>query len=143
MKRRKKLWIACAALAVVVALCAFALTYTPVPYDFLDGATVERVERASGPSMTGPTKGDTLYEYQVEGTLEEVLAIARNELTSEKGWTWHDLGNGSHLAHHPSHEVSNYFYETAARRNGQEYVRIQVFKPTSWLDGFAEWLHNR
>ncbi len=88
MKRRKKLWIACAALAVVIVLCVLSLTNKPPPHLFLRTAKFEGSDSSRITLSTGEKQLYEFREYKVEGTLGDVLADAQKELTAGKGWTW-------------------------------------------------------
>ncbi|MEX2244837.1 MAG: hypothetical protein WD716_13450 [Fimbriimonadaceae bacterium] len=87
MKRRKKLWIACAALAVVVA-CTLALVTRSRQFEFLRGATVDSVDVST--NSHGPEGVWGITEYQLDCTITEFNERARKELTSDKGWRWPD-----------------------------------------------------
>lgn len=87
MKRRKKLWIAFAALAVVVALCAIALLYRPVPFDFLRGARLREIK-----TYTDGSAHYVRVTYFVPRITARVAAEARPELRPELGWASSDAG---------------------------------------------------
>ncbi len=153
MKRRKKLWIACAALGVVVALCAFALLYRPVPYKFLDGASLVGVSNkstylslSSTTALAPPMKELTTYRYAFEGSFESVTAIARKELTAQDHWRWSGGDDGLMLATawNGVEERSVAIYDSG-KTPGTENPRVHVTvtKPTSPLDRVLAWMHNR
>ena len=87
MKRRKKIWIACAALAVVAA-CTLAFMTRARQFEFLRGATVDSVDIST--NSHGPEGVWVITEYQLDCTITEFNERARKELTSEKGWRWPD-----------------------------------------------------
>jgi len=149
MKRRKKLWIACAALAVVVALCAFALLYRPKPYDFLNGARLVKVSNevyyanlSSTTVLAPPKTAHTTYRYELEEDFDSATAAARMELTKEGNWEW-SAPDGLNMASAINRVrlESVAIYETG--RAGQPRVHVTVSKRTSTLDRVVGWLHNR
>ena len=147
MKRRKKLWIACAALAVVVALCTFALLYRPAPpYRFLDGAVLDRFEVRTVPPYAVPAgprllpKRVTFSAYKVTGTVESVTKAAAKELPAMDGWVW----VSSNLAEHPGQRGWITFV-TANDATGDEaaHVWVKIQRDTTFLDQLFVWSHKK
>ena len=141
MKRRKKLWIACAALAVVVALCAGALLYRPVPYRFLEGSRYEKTDVDMHRLRVG-----TYRAYRVNGTMSSVTARAKSELAPQDGWE----------VYYVDHQVTfkqgdNWVLLTSGLATAQEWfpdepgtvsVVVIVEKPT-FIGRLHAWLENR
>ncbi len=149
MKRRKKLWIAGAALAVVVMLCALALLFRPKPYDFLNGARLVGVssDRAyvslgTTTALALPMKERTTYRYTLERDFESVTVAAGRELTKQDDWVW-SAPDGLMVATawNRTGDDSVAIYESGGEERKRVHVTVTV--PTSTLDRVLTWLHNR
>jgi hypothetical protein len=150
MKRRKKLWIACAALAVVLALCAYALIYRPKPYDFLSGARLDGVRvgrtyaRMASTTALAPSKEErTTYKYALDESFESVTDAARRELREPDGWMWSDVEEGLMLAlaWNSVTEESVAIYKTGGE--GRQRAHVTVIRPTTLFDRTLAWLYDR
>ena len=152
MKRRKKLWIACAAVAVVVASCAVALFYRPVPHQFMVGAHWEETQI---PSMM---PGTAFRTYTLHGEYDSVVDQAKAELRAEDGWrTVGSAGNGSliianddrdedvHLADGFGEWGTEPDWVRERRKHPQlaSFVTVIVTEKATPLDRFLNWIHNR
>ncbi len=148
VKRRKKIWIACAALAVVVALCAFALFYRSSPYQFLRGATLVSIDVASEPFSIPRPPDRTYFKYRLRGAFAGVVAAAREELAPKDGWEEWTQDEYSLLTHDDRGEVivatkgawgskkDRFAYEPGT-------IQVLVVRPTTTLDRVLAWMHNR
>jgi len=145
MRRRKKLWIVCAALAVVVALCAFTLLYRPVPYRFLEGSRYVKTVIFSDMASR---------RYIVRGTVNSVTARALEELTPQDGWKSDSVSDGPVLISKPRSRVSVFigaklggpaFFPPGEPwiRNQPGTVSVIVTEPTTLFDRFLVWLESR
>ncbi len=152
MKRRKKLWIACAALVVLVALCTLALAYRPAPpYRFLQESRLEGISnysfgvRNSSTAAPPPPKPDiTTYRYVVEGSFESVAAEARKELTDEENWEWSITEGFVACARKPMQDEFVAVHATGKSADaGSQSVIVTVTKETTLLDRVLAWMHNR
>ncbi|MEX2244048.1 MAG: hypothetical protein WD716_09420 [Fimbriimonadaceae bacterium] len=88
MNRRKKLWIACAAvgalaLVCVVVLVVLALTYNPRPYRFLEGATYTGIYI----EVFETEPNEAHLDYRIIDSPEAVAARMDSELTKDAGWS--------------------------------------------------------
>ncbi len=79
----------CAAGAVVVALCAFALLSRPASYRFLEASRYEMTEVDRG--IGGP--GQAYRYFSVPGTIESVTSMVAKELRKEDGWQLYRTGD--------------------------------------------------
>jgi hypothetical protein len=140
VKRRKKLWIACVALAGVVALCALALLYRPVPYRFLEGSRYVKSEYW----VDGGDEA-TYSFYRLHGTVDSVFERASAELSPQNGWQviWREgeaeIGTGDKWLW-----IAPYWTTaegTFPKEPGTVYVVVEV--ETRPLDRFLRWLDSR
>ena len=144
MKRRKKLWIACAALAVVVGLCAFALLYRQRPYRFLDGAELNRVGISRYGLWYPPGRSPhdyACYEYKMTGTVQSVAAEAQSDLDPYDGWVWNLPSDASAVNRAEDAWVS--IQVPKATSSNSSGVKVVVCGRATAYDRFQEWLHNR
>jgi hypothetical protein len=143
VKQRKKLWIACAALVVVVALCAAALLYQPVPYRFLEGS------QYLGNEIVGYAGTErTHHAYRVHGTFDSVVESARLELTPKEGWSVHVYPKAVELK--KARKIVAILDDTPGRLTGQgsspdvrETVHVGVSEPTTLLDRVLSWMSGK
>jgi hypothetical protein len=143
MKRRKKLWIAFAALTVVVMLCAAALFYRPVPYRFLHETRPDYIRTAGHSVIPTSAREYTAYIYRVEGSVEAIAAEAHKELTDEAGWAW-SRQFGYEVGWQPRREESVVIQtDTELSASGGPCVTVIIEHPTALLDRFRQWLHDR
>ena len=151
MKRRKKLWIASAALAVVVALCALALLYRQVPYRFLEGTTFVSVRPFTGvlqsywSSPLRSASDYTIYEYRTERSADDVFDTAYRELKGRAEWQYLiTIGGGSYECWNDrSNEMISIDYINNDIEGRKPFVRIKEIHPTTTIDRVLNWLHNR
>lgn len=139
MKRRKKLWIASAALAVVVVLCAYAWTYRPMRYRFLDGAVYEGTS-VDVPHSTGEPLIAT-HRFRLEGTWLSALMAADAELTKAQGWT--PIGDPAWMFSHTTSETSVVIYrsEWVTHRVTPGAIYVYVNEPATTWDRILNWIH--
>jgi hypothetical protein len=137
MKRRKGLWIACAAIAAVT-LGALAATHRPVPYEFLRGAALAR----GASSRLGQDYANTRRAYIASGTLESVVAKAKAELTPEKGWEWNaPRAQDPFICENAATETWIAFYHSdEVPLAGPRRPAVIVVRPTRFGDGFFTWV---
>ncbi len=145
MKRSKKIWIVCAALAVVVVLCAFALLYRPVPYRFLEGSRYVKTEYARQADIDFAVRS-----YRVRGTVDSVAKRAQLELTPQDGWRLPrrypdgsvQFGNGDIGVNITTKEIYvEPEFEPMAEVPGTVYVTID--EEATFIDRVLVWIHNR
>ena len=150
MKRRKKLWIICAALAVV-GLCTVALMTRPRQFAFLRGATVESVDIES--SAHGPPGVWVITGYQRDCTITEFIEGAREELKLDEGWRWPDeplffrrAGDGP-IVENPGEQTSVWFGQptgsTVPPLEWKEPVEVQVMRPATPFERLLYWAGMR
>jgi hypothetical protein len=150
MKRRKKLWIACVALAAVVVLCAFALLYQPVPYRFLEGALLEPYEQFWTPPKVWIRPGETVVSYRLTGTVEDTVEKAQDELTPAEGWDLNvtNLHAQFSLWHESDRTQLTFFLldrypEDRYPMADGPYCVVTVVRPASLIDQLLSRLHLR
>jgi hypothetical protein len=145
MKRRKKIWITCAAMVVVVVLCALALLSRPVPYRFLEGSRYEGTEVYNAP---GTSTYYFIRYYRMRGTVDPVAGKAQAELTPQDGWMLDRHPGGDVQFCKTGHVVLITAYETpyAAERVRFTYVPgavlIRVFAPATFADRVIAWFED-
>ena len=139
MKRRKKIWIACAALGVVVALCAFVWTYRPMHYRFLDGAVYEGTSIAVSHSTRESPRAS--HRFRLKGTWESALSAVAAELSTAQGWK--PTGNPAWMFSHTTSETSVVFYrsEWVTHRVTPGAIYVYVNEPATTWDRILNWLH--
>ncbi len=147
MKRRKRLWIACAALAVVVVLCAFALAYRPAPYEFLRDARPTNIAvykfYPNLPAGTTRTVDYVSCTYALDGTVEAVVKAARQELPASDGWRW-GSGTQNNYAANRAPEFALVAIEPLYPENPKApRVCVRTAFPATPMDRIMAWLHNR
>ncbi len=137
VKRRKSIWIAGAALAVL-ALGAFASLYRPAPYEFLRGAAIERGSSA----RLGQEPAKTRRAYTTAASLGEVVASAKKELTPEKGWKWNTPAEmDPPICENVAAETWIAFYHSDdVPLDGPRRIVVVVVRPTHFGDGFFTWI---
>jgi hypothetical protein len=141
VKRRKKLWIVCAALAVVVALCAFALLYRTVPYKFLEGSKLDKIVLAEGDLSDGTWGAWTIRVYISNKPADIVLAAARKELDPADGWVIEEHPAVVSFRRDKTDEAIN--VGSVNSRKHPLTGGAGVFTRTTLQDRVLVWLHNR
>ncbi len=141
MKRRKKIWIACAALAVVVVLSAFALHYRPVPYEFLRDAIPVSAGSNIVERSWGPVRYLSIQRFLIDDSLASVADRSMNELTTEDGWEWRGSISDGKIEGYSS--AKNQVVELIATPTEHNYVSVSTTRPANFLEGAYHWLLAR
>jgi hypothetical protein len=131
MRPRKAVWVV-GGIVLLGLLCLLPIAYRPVPYRFLNGATLDRVQVRDS---ADPARGSVTFAvYRLNGNLQRVRALAKKELTQAEGWSWIDrsdlaerLSDGSWIAFTRANE-------------SQVYVKIQ--RQATILDRLSDWMHK-
>jgi hypothetical protein len=138
VKRRKKLWIACAALAVVVTLCALALCYRPGEYEFLRDSKMVQA-RTWFASSTMPLTRRVTYCYRMDGPYEEVLTAAKRDLIVEERWGSIDVGEQGAVFVLKADERSVVIFKP---QPGFERVQVTVTSDATLFDRMIVWMNG-
>ncbi len=130
----------------MLLLCAAALLYGPVPYEFLHGADVDQIDIVA-PDIPGAPKNRLRTRYRMEGGFDDALTNAKRELKAEDGWVWTFPMGKTHIAKRPATKEMVYFSESLTATNGGGLVpgpvMAFVFKKATPLDRIHAWLHDR
>lgn len=145
MKRFKKVWIVCAALAVVVALCAFALLNRPVPYRFLEGSHYEKTEIVP---ILLEEHDVAMREYRVQGSLDAVAERAIAELRPADGWQHERARNYVHITNSNQEDLLTLTcLSPQERQDGglparSDTVWVYIVRPATPMDRFLVWMQS-
>jgi hypothetical protein len=140
VKRRKKIWIVCAALVVVLVFSVLAVLNRPMPYKFLENSKLVDIVVTSRGSSNRAT-----YFYETVDPARTVAAASASELLPSEGWSmkyWDDMA----VAMNPVLDERVTFWPTAAVGTGRPQT-VEIEQSATMLDRFRAWafhvLHGR
>lgn len=136
-----------AALAVVVALCSFALLYRPVPYRFLEGSHYEKTEIVN--LFWLGAKDAASQEYRVQGPLDAVVEVAIAELRPADGWQHDRRSNYLYISSSKQEDLLTLTCLSPQERQvggspaRSDTVWVYIVRPATPIDRFLAWIQSR
>ncbi len=142
MKKRKWLWITCATVAVVVAVCLIALAYSPVPFRFLAGAKLSPTEPFA--YVHGPTDSVLLTAYRAKGPMDALVGRARKELAPDPDWVWgtDEFGDPA-CTNSAEGRTIQFFVDPEGMASDPHQVTVIHSRPATFLDRLRDWFDRR
>lgn len=141
MKKRKWLWIACAAVAAVLAVCWIVLAYNPVPFRFLSDAKIS----PNNPLVYVNARPSSVVftAYRAEGPIDALIEKARKELASDPDWVWATDDFGESCFNATEMESLLFFVDPEGMASDPPQVSVIHSRPATFLDRLRDWFDRR